>query len=320
MSNEGTLEITLLDVTAAPAADPDTRVSIRRVAANETIRVFRRSFPPTQRFKLPAFPIEKQLVAFIEPKRFRACPTSLFMLTDGKTSVRNVSVLRQPDQWNAKFTKWASLPDEFKRLKDVLAASPNLNVRGGETFVSFTDAAYDGVTGVKTVLAKTAMLNMFTKLTQLVEPVHNRKPWFGFVERFLQIGRERLIAVVDEEMADRIQTIRERIGEFDEYVRASPELHHKNFPARYAVPKTKMFSIKTREDIGNMQLTLGPGTDPDRGQPVWLLDTDIDENGKLLKHLGDLLKHKVTGGTHPHDIHEYLRLRFPKLDLGYVLA
>jgi hypothetical protein len=51
MSKEGTLDIKLLDVTSAPVADPDTRVSIRRLPANDTIRVFRRSFPPTSSFR-----------------------------------------------------------------------------------------------------------------------------------------------------------------------------------------------------------------------------------------------------------------------------
>jgi hypothetical protein len=52
---------------------------------------------------------------------------------------------------------------------------------------------------------------------------------------------------------------------------------------------------------------------------VTILDTDIDENGKLMAHLADLFKHKFTGGTHPFDIHEYLRKEAPQRDLGYTL-
>ena len=59
-------------------------------------------------------------------------------------------------------------------------------------------------------------------------------------------------------------------------------------------------------------------TDPDQV----LLDADIDESGDLLGHVLDLFKHKVTGGTHPHDIHELLVLQEGTgegFDLGYRL-
>ena len=77
--------------------------------------------------------------------------------------------------------------------------------------------------------------------------------------------------------------------------------------------------LKTTEDQGNLQLTVGRGTDPDTGAETWLLDADIDENGALLAHLGDLFKHRFTGGTHPIDIHEYLLVAHAGIDLGYTL-
>ena len=51
-----------------------------------------------------------------------------------------------------------------------------------------------------------------------------------------------------------------------------------------------------------------------------LVDADIDEHGTFWGHLGDLIKHRFTGGTHPYDIHEYLLLRRPTLNLGYRLV
>ena len=54
-----------------------------------------------------------------------------------------------------------------------------------------------------------------------------------------------------------------------------------------------------------------------------LTDADIDENGELLRHTLDLFKHKISGGTHPHDIHEILVLQegqAPTFDLGYRLV
>jgi len=80
-----------------------------------------------------------------------------------------------------------------------------------------------------------------------------------------------------------------------------------------------MLSVKTTEDKGNLQLTLSPATDPS-GAAVTLLDADIDENGTLLGHLADLFKHKFTGGTHPYDIHEFLRLEDQSRPLSYRLV
>jgi len=42
-------------------------------------------------------------------------------------------------------------------------------------------------------------------------------------------------------------------------------------------------------------------------------------SGALISHVLDLFKHKVTGGTHPFDIHEILRLMFHH-PLGYTLV
>jgi hypothetical protein len=80
-----------------------------------------------------------------------------------------------------------------------------------------------------------------------------------------------------------------------------------------------MISIKSTHRKGNFQLTLTHLSGPDEV----LLDTDIDENGDLLGHFLDLFKHKITGGTHPHDIHELLVLQEGQtagFDLGYRLV
>ena len=218
------------------------------------------------------------------------------------------------------FTKWNALGDRFNPLKKVLEESPGLRVRGAASLEDFTGGNYDKATDdARVVLPKSSMLNLFAKLTELREPINKRKPWFQFVQELLEIGRERFIAIVDEDMADRITTIRDNIDDFGDYKRTPVGDHHKNLPAAYAVAKNSMVSIKTTEDNGNVQLTVGRGTDPESGDEVWLLDTDIDENGKLLVHLGDLFKHRFTGGTHPIDIHEYLALAHPGIDLGYDL-
>jgi hypothetical protein len=321
MPNEGILEVTLLDVTATPARDPNTRLTVRRGTTQDVIQVFKTSFPPGRQFVLPAFPVEHDLLPFLEPTRFRAKPLPIFTLTSGKTVTRNVTVFRQPSQWDHAFTKWNALSDRFDPLKAVLDLSPGLRVRGGGSFESFTNKPYDNAEAdARVVLPKASLLNLVAKLTELREPVNKRKSWFGFVRRILEIGRERLIAVVDPEMPARIREVRDNIEEHAEvYKRAPVGDHHKNLPPAYAVTKNSMFSIKTTDDHGNLQLTVGRGTDPESGEEAWLLDTDIDENGSLMAHLGDVFKHRFTGGTHPIDIHEYLSLAHPGIDLGYTL-
>jgi hypothetical protein len=323
MANEGLLELTLLDVSGSPARDPGTRLTVRRGNGDGVVRVFQTSFPPTRNFALPAFPDEHVLAPFIEPTRYRAKPVTVFSLTHGKTVTRNITVFRKPSEWEPRFTKWNALSDDFAPLKKALEASRAIKVRGGASLEVFTGSAYDKAVAedARVLLPKTCFLNLFGKLMALREPVKKHKEWFKFVQRILEIGRERFIAVVEPEMAARIREVRENLDDYSEVYKATPAAnHYANMPKAFAVVKSSMVSIKTTDDNGNVQLTVGRGTDPDTGQEAWLLDTDIDENGKLLAHLGDLFKHKFTGGTHPIDIHEYLTLAHPGIDLGYTLV
>jgi hypothetical protein len=64
------------------------------------------------------------------------------------------------------------------------------------------------------------------------------------------------------------------------------------------------FSVKTRDAKANLQLTVARATKD--GRSVFLLDSDMDENGRLL-HGFDVIRHAFNGGTHPIDISESLR-------------
>jgi hypothetical protein len=77
-------------------------------------------------------------------------------------------------------------------------------------------------------------------------------------------------------------------------------------------------SVKTREAKANLQLTVARAKRD--GRSVFLLDTDMDENGRLILHGFDVIKHAFSGGTHPIDIAESLRRMFPSSVLGYGLA
>ena len=255
------------------------------------------------------------------PERYRHRAVGVFTLTDGETIQRNPTVFRKPDKWEPAFVRWNNLSADFDGLAQVLDGSTTLRVKAGKLLGQFTAAAYDGVDpgDRTTVYAKASLLNLYAKLRSLNEPVFSRKPWFGFVDRLLEIGRERIIAVVDAEMHERVKTIHANIDDFEFYKRTPVGDHNKNIPAGFTFTKSSMVSIKTKEEHGNVQLTLTPATDAD-GKSVTLLDADIDENGQLMVHLADLFKHRFSGGTHPYDIHEYLVMEDKTRELGYELV
>ncbi len=138
--------------------------------------------------------------------------------------------------------------------------------------------------------------------------------------RLIAIGRERFLAFVEPEMETLVRQIHTHIDEFRaDYERTPAENHRGNVPATLQSRITSMISIKSTHSKGNFQLTLTHLSSPDEV----LLDTDIDENGALLAHFFDLFKHKITGGTHPHDVHELLVLQEGQtsgFDLGYRLV
>lgn len=321
MPNQGTLALSLLAVDGSPARDPGTFVSFIRSSDGQEIGSATRSLPPVRRFTLPAFPQETAIMCLVTPERYRHRAVGVFTLTDGETIQRNPTVFRKPDKWQPAFVRWNDLTADFDGLTQILGESTTLRVKAGKVLGQFTAAAYDAVDpgDRTTVYAKACLLNLHAKLRSLKEPVFSRKPWFGFVDTILEIGRERLIALVDAEMRERVRTIHDNIDDFELYKRTPVGDHHKNIPPGYTFTKSSMVSIKTKEEHGNVQLTLTPATDAN-GNAVTLLDADIDENGQLMVHLADLFKHRFSGGTHPYDIHEYLVMEDKSREIGYELT
>jgi hypothetical protein len=324
MGNEGFFELGLLDVRNQPAHDPGTRVRFFRASDNAVIQEANDlEFPPIRRFKLPAFPQEKNLFCETTPSRFRQGNTDFFTLTDGKVTRRNPIVLRSPDEWRPQFVPWNLLSSEFLKLQDVLNTSPGIRVKKGISFDNFVSDAYDSVTDKRSLLAKMALLNSYAALTITKEPIIEAASWFSFVKQIFLIDRERFIALVDPKMGEIIRAIKDEINKFPDY-KHTPASNHfdgvqQAVPEGFKVLKSKMFSIKTVEAHANIQLTIAPTKNLD-GNEVVVLDADIDENGRLLDHLADLIKHKITGGTHPIDIHEFLVLAHPNIALGYDLV
>jgi len=320
MPNQGFFKLGLLDVAGRPVNETGVKVNFIRVTENKVIATATNlDFPPEHTFAVPAFPQEQNLLAEVTTPRFRQRRSGIFTLTDKETIVRNLNLFRRPDKFSASFTEWNQLPSHFLSFKSTLNKSSALKVKGGKTLGKFTEATYDGVTGKIELTAKAALLNLYTKLTDLIEPTAGNEPWFSFVQEIVEIGKERLIAIVDPRMGEIIRTIKADFGKFKNYKPTPAQNHFGNIPAVYQVQKSKMFSIKSTEDHGNVQLTMAPGKDAS-GNDLLILDADIDENGQLLAHLADLFKHKFSGGTHPFDIHEYLSLDNPNRPLGYELV
>ncbi|HKX31446.1 MAG TPA: hypothetical protein VJ302_27415 [Blastocatellia bacterium] len=322
MDNLGFLDLSLLDVEGRDAADPDTQIEVFRLDGRMLHKFRHLHFPPVQRLQLTAFPQASNLRGEVRPGRYRHCRINFFTLNDEEQRRHRLRVLRDPEKWRARFQPWRELPGHFEPLKELLSVS-TIDVIGGAPLGRFVEETYDGVTEPRAIMAKASLLNLFAKLTMVPEPIGRRLPWFHFIRQLLMIGRERLYAVVDEEMGEIVRHLLRHLDRFDHYELADAGLHSQSMRAclpGYQISESEFFSIKTDERYANLQLTLAPARDP-QGRDVLLLDADIDENGDLLNHLIDVvLTHPVTGGTHPFDIHEYLLREDRNLQLGYELV
>jgi hypothetical protein len=262
------------------------------------------------------------VVCEVDTRRFRFAHSPVFFRSPGPPLSRRSQLLREPKEWTPRFTRWNDLPATFDDLKRVLAASPKVTLFKDVHPIAdlLVEGAYDGISGDNVTLAKTALLNSHFRLNATPEPVSSARSWFSFVSRLVAIGRERFLAFVEPEMETLVRQIHTHIDEFRAHYERTPSDNHRgNVPAALQSRITSMISIKSTHSTGNFQLTLTHLSGPDEV----LLDADIDENGDLLGHVADLFKHKITGGTHPHDIHEILVLQngaVPGFDLGYRLT
>ena len=320
MSDIGLLNLKLHNLRDEAMEDPETRIEVFRLDGIQSkILEFRKqSFPLAGPLELPR---SQRLVCNVMPRRFRFCKTGIFTLMDGNPLDLPIRMMRDPKRWQASFTTWNQLPSGFDDLKHVLGQGPH-KLMDGPNLGLYTEDRYNLVGDQVTALAKAALLNIFVKLMETKEPVGDQHPWFSFIRRILVIDRERFYAVVDPEMMEIVKRIRERIQDFDEYEKADHSRHVKKLRKHlsgFNLRQNEMLSVKTDERHANLQLTLAPATDA-AGQPVMLLDADLDENGDLFNHLIDVLfVHPVSGGTHPFDICEYLGMRNRASQFGYEL-
>lgn len=322
MANLGKLELTIKNTADQPAADPKTRIQVQRKDSSVILNFKNLNLPLPGVLEIPAFPQEANLCCAVLSKRYRPFNTGFFTLSTAEPKRLELHALRNPKEWSAQFVPWKQLPEEFKPFQQTLDAS-EVKVIKGEKLGKFTEDKYDTAKTEKTVLAKTALLNLFAKLTVLPEPIGGKNPWFSFVDRVLAIDRERFYAQVNVEMGEVVRHIKDNLPKFNGYESATAGNHFDKLQEtlpEFRIFKTKMFSVKTDDANGNLQLTLAPAKDAG-GNDVLLLDADMDENGKMLKHLIDVFFiHPFNGGTHPFDIHEYLTLAHRNHPRGYELV
>ena len=320
-----TLQVTieLRDVSNRLVRDPETFFTFRRVDDRRQIGdqlALELTGSPTV-FELPVATGE-MVVCELDTKRFRFAHSPVFFRSPGRPITRTTQLLREPKEWTPRFTRWSDLPAGFADLKRVLRTSPDVTLFKEPQSIAplLVEGSYDGMSGDDVTMAKTALLNAHYRLNTVREPVSAARSWFSFVSRIVAIGRERFLAFVDPEMETLVRQIHANIEEFRaDYERTPSDNHRGNVPADLQHRISSMVSIKSSHSKGNFQLTLTHLSGPDEV----LLDIDIDENGELLGHVVDLFKHKITGGTHPHDIHELFVLQdgqLPGFDLGYRLV
>lgn len=145
MSNEGFFDLGLLDTADRQANDRDVKVRFLRITdpTKAVVQATNLMFPPKCRFTLPAFPQAINLMCEVAAPRFRQRRSDVFTLTDGETIVRNLTLFRRPEKWEAEFVAWNQLAHHFSPLQKILELSPDVKVKGSKAHDKFTESAYD---------------------------------------------------------------------------------------------------------------------------------------------------------------------------------
>ena len=164
MDNMGSLVLDLTNAEGNPAEEPNCRVEFMRLDQVTIARADHLQFPPKHRFTLPAFPQGQNLHCVIAPSQYRLVQSNFFTLTDGKEERQRANVLRDPGQWQPRFTGWKSLAGSFAALKSILEGKL-LKLKHGPDVGVVTPAVYDGMSSPALLMAKMALLNLFAVLS-----------------------------------------------------------------------------------------------------------------------------------------------------------
>ena len=324
-SNRGKLDLHLFTVEGKRVSDSNAHLRMFKIGPNlKEEEIFRGDVRIIAGELIPvtAFPQVKEIFCQITSTRFRETITPVFKILDDEVTEVMVPVLRKPEKWRPDFRRFNDLPSGFDALKDALGRSPELKVREGVGLAFFVGPNYDQVTEAsdeKMRAAKLGLLNLYTKMTNMINPIGKKDNWFSFVNQILEIAQSRMIALVEDKMGDLVEAVSKRSHEFEDYEGAVSSNHFRNMPVRFGVDKDSMCSVKSSDRKGNVQLTIGRGKIKDQAgneKSVTVLDADIDESGTLLAHLADVIRHKITDKqTDPFDVHEFIKRELREAEL-----
>ena len=310
-------ELRVVDVDGRPIVDPNSFVRVTNEVRTVMAQVAFAAAPASLRFtQRPAGAI---LQLRLTPSRFH--DSRIFCTVDGNGTIAppELRIPRRSAEWLPAFNQWRNLGEPFALLKGKLEASPAFRLGRASDSEQLVEDRYDAVDPAdeSRSLAKMSLLNLYSRLATEPAP-GTTTPWFTLVKELCYATRERFLAVVDEECWSRVQALtRQPLDGYRgvQVVRG----HIRNLEAIAGVTEVSdTASVKTREAKANLQLTVARAKKD--GRTVFLVDTDMDENGRLLLHGFDIIRHAFTGGTHPIDIAEALRALFPNSSLGYALA
>lgn len=321
------LRVRLRNYEGKDVSDLPTKVLFRRnlKAAGNPIPD-RRFVSGKEEFNVAAFPLA-DWDCWVAAKRYEVQGTGFFTPREGKTIEKELWLPRNATaDWRARFLPWNQLTGKFASLQTLLSKSPDLKLKLREGPViplgNFTGDTYDDDDDADLRLGKLGMLNMYAKLMATPVPSTPGSPWFSGIQKLLAIQKDRVVGIVGPAMAKSVKQIHENISVFPTYRRA-PTGQHFDKNIKPLIPpgfsSKSVYSVKTREAIGVLQLVIAEVTYP-QGETLLCLDTDVDENGNLLKHFGDFIKHRFNGGTHPVHVHDLLHRTLKTPALAYELT
>jgi len=240
---------------------------------------------------------------------------------------------RMPSAWKVRFTPLAALASpRFDPFRKIVALSNSVDLKNGPP-VGDLAANYDAIDNNAQILAKTALLNLFSVMREEVDPIGG-VPWFNYVQKIVRLDQERFLAEVEKALFDNVLTILTGLhGEFADkgYSTEPPSdeaLHTPNIPPQYDFRSNliQMITVKIAYEQGDVQLTVS--SLKSEGGTTYLLDCDMDEHLDIAAHAADLAEHLHTGGTNPLLMHEYIVrdsaqksvTGIADVDLGYLLV
>jgi hypothetical protein len=322
MDITGQLRLRLIGVNGRPVRDPKTKIKIIGKRSGKEAKFTAAPFPAVGKSINIIFPDvnigAEYIFCEIKPKYYYDRAFGPVLLRNRSVIQRDIIVPRDKKFVEPRFVKWNNLSNHFRALKEVIKRSPNIRLKKGGFVGPFVGNTYDNPANKNIVLAKAALLNLYAKMIAISVPSIRGKTWFSYVKEIIVIDRERFLAFVDPKIARIVQFLIDNKG-YSEFKHSHAQPHIDNVPRdiRDNFRKNEIISIKSKEFLGNLQLTIIPGKGVN---PAYILDVDIDEHGELIQHIIDVgIRHKKTGGTHPYDIHEILSIYHPNIPLGYRL-